>query len=281
MARIVAVHGIAQQFEGEYTLAAAWLPALRSGLSLAGGSLDDDKDFGMAFYGDLFREAGKAVLPPYQPEDIADPWECQLLEAWWEEAARVDENVPSPSDRGKARTPGFVQGALAALSQSKFFGGLAERALIGDLKQVYQYMNDAAKRSQIQARLAARVGPDTRVVVAHSLGSIVAYEVLAAHPEWHVDTLVTLGSPLGIRNLIFDMLRPPPKDGVGAWPGRIAHWVNIADRGDIVALSKKLSSLFGARVVDHPVHNGATAHNVAPYLTAIETGQAIRMGLGG
>ena len=48
----------------------------------------------------------------------------------------------------------------------------------------------------------------TEVIVAHSLGSVVAYEALCAHPEWPVRNLVTLGSPLGIRNLIFDQLVP-------------------------------------------------------------------------
>jgi len=39
----------------------------------------------------------------------------------------------------------------------------------------------------------AAVGPDTEVVVPHSL---------CAHPEWNVRALVMLGSPLGIRNVI-------------------------------------------------------------------------------
>ena len=30
---------------------------------------------------------------------------------------------------------------------------------------------------------------------------------------------VRSGSPLGIRNLIFDRLQPPPDGGRGAWPG--------------------------------------------------------------
>ena len=50
-------------------------------------------------------------------------------------------------------------------------------------------------------------------MVGHSLGSVVAYEALCAHPEWPVRALVTLGSPLGIRNLIFDRLVPAPAAG--------------------------------------------------------------------
>ena len=286
MALIVAVHGIAQQYKGEHLLEAAWLPALRDGLKRAGGTLEDDRAFAMVFYGDIFRESGKVDLPAYEAEDVTDPWECDLLAAWAEEAARVDASVQSPSGPGKGRTPGFVQRALNALSQSKFFTSVSERALIGNLKQVRQYMHDELVRKEIQRRLLACIGADTRIVIGHSLGSVIAYEVLATPPERGnlergIKVLLTLGSPLGIRNLIFDRLSPRPEEGTGAWPGSIEHWINIADGGDIVALNKKLASLFGAKVVDHLIHNGATAHDVSRYLTAIETGRALRRGLEG
>jgi pimeloyl-ACP methyl ester carboxylesterase len=120
---------------------------------------------------------------------------------------------------------------------------------------------------------------DTCLIVAHSLGSVAAYEALCAHPEWPVRALVTLGSPLGIRNLIFDQLQPPPENGMGQWPGRAVMWTNITDSGDIVALQKDLRGRFGDRVENAVVDNGATAHNVKPYLTAKETGLAIARGL--
>jgi hypothetical protein len=281
MALIVAVHGIGQQFEGAPTLKLAWFPALLSGLHLAGGHLQDHEDFRIAFYGDLFRQSGKAVEPAYTAEDIADPLECDLLVAWAEKAAETDSNLQSLSDQGKARTPRLVQRALDILTQSKFFVGISERALIGDLKQVRLYMADQTKRQQIQDRLIACISDDTRIVIGHSLGSVVAYEVIAAHPEWKLEVFVTLGSPLGIHNIIFERLLPRPRGGVGAWPGQIKHWVNIADGGDVVALNKKLASLFGREITDHLIYNGATAHNVLPYLTAKETGQAMLLGLPG
>lgn len=279
MGRIVAIHGIAQQFKGEHSLAAGWLPALRDGLGRAGATLDQDTDLSVVFYGDLFRPAGKAVSPAYSAADVNDDWEKELLLAWWEEAARADLNVQGPELRGKARTPAFVQRALQVLTHSRFFAGLSERALIGNLKQVHEYLHNDLRRAAIQDRVTPRIGADTRVLVGHSLGSVVAYEALAAHPEWPIRTLVTLGSPLGIPNLIFHRLRPAPVDQVGAWPGCIKRWTNIADTGDVVALKKRLATVFGDRVEDHLVNNGATAHDILPYLTAGETGRAIAAGL--
>jgi hypothetical protein len=84
---------------------------------------------------------------------------------------------------------------------------------------------------------------------------------------------------LGIKNLIFDRLRPAPVDGQGAWPGGVRRWVNVADSGDVVALVKDLSPQFGLRVGNVLIHNGVTAHDVRPYLTARETGRVIAAAL--
>jgi pimeloyl-ACP methyl ester carboxylesterase len=123
--------------------------------------------------------------------------------------------------------------------------------------------------------------PDTCVIVAHSLGSVVAYEALCAHPEWPVSIFVTVGSPLGIRNLIFEKLDPAQQSGTGAgvWPAGIKRWVNIADTGDVVALIKELGSRFGPLVADHLVNNGAAAHDATRYLTTRELGDAVSAGL--
>jgi pimeloyl-ACP methyl ester carboxylesterase len=195
--------------------------------------------------------------------------------------------VVTPDARTLARAPRSVQGALRALSGSRFFAALGERALLGDLRQVRDYFRDPEIRRQARQRVSEAVGDDTRVLVGHSLGSVVAYEALAENPGWPVRMLVTLGSPLGIRNLIFDRLHPAPLSAAdagqgprGRWPGPGRAWVNVADQGDVVALVKDLRGVFGPEVDAWVVDNGATAHNARPYLTAVQTGRAIWTGLG-
>ena len=280
MAKIVGVHGVGHQFKGENTLWAEWLPALKDGLARAGHRLASDEDFMCAFYGNLFRPEGKAVMdPPYDAEDVGDEWERDLLELWWREAARVDPTVRGPEADTKVSVPSVVQRALDALSQSTFFAGLAERALIFDLKQVRRYLREPDVRQAAQASIARAIGRDTRVVIGHSLGSVVAYEALCAHPEWTVSVFVTIGSPLGIRNLIFEELVPKPLNGIGVSPAGIKQWVNIADSGDVVALVKELGPRFGIQVSDHLVDNGAKAHDATRYLTTRELGDAVAVGL--
>jgi hypothetical protein len=276
MSKIVAVHGIGQQYLGEEQLKREWLPALKDGLARAGAKkLSSDDDLFCAFYGDIFRPPGKAGGGSPSLDSEEESWDAELLQGMWAEAARVDESVSSPDAQAKVGTPNLVQRALLALSNSKFFAGLTTKMMALDLKQVRNYLHDPQLRAAIQGCVVRAVTPETRILIGHSLGSIVAYEAACAHPEWTLGVFLTLGSPLGIPNLIFQRLVPKPESGVGAWPRCAARWVNLADGGDIVALQKKLASCFGDRVEDHLIHNGAKAHDATRYLDVRETGEAI------
>lgn len=285
MPLIVAVHGIAQQLKGPEVLRAEWGPALRDGVRKAGVTLHESH-LACAFYGDKFRPPGQmraAAEPNYRVSDLTED-ERELLLLLWREAARTEpERVLAPDAATRASTPGSVQMGLRLLAHSSFFAGLAERALIGALKQVRLYLREAGIRSAARAAVDATVDVDTRVLIGHSLGSVVAYEALhlyGATARWaNVRTLVTLGSPLGIPNLIFDALDPAPENGRGAWPSRIERWSNVSDDGDVVALVKKLGPLFGDAIQDIRIVNGAAAHDVVSYLTAPETGKAVAHGL--
>jgi pimeloyl-ACP methyl ester carboxylesterase len=276
MTRIVLVHGIAQEFKGPRTLLADWYPALSDGLGLAGTQVQQH-EVSVAFYGDLFRPVGHRGIgiPDLDASDVRNDLERELLLLWWEGASRQEPQVAGPDAITRLRTPHLVQRALDALSHSSFFAGLSERLMISSARQVRRYFTEPEVRADVQKRLAQTVNGETEVIVAHSLGSVVAYEALCAHPDWHDLTLITLGSPLAVRNLVFEHLIPEPTAGYARWPAPVKRWTNVADRGDAVALTKALAPSFGDRVSDVVVHNGAKAHDVRPYLTALETGKAI------
>jgi pimeloyl-ACP methyl ester carboxylesterase len=169
---------------------------------------------------------------------------------------------------------------LERLLRCRTFAGVAQRGFIGNLKQVTAFLAQPDVKERVLQRVADEVTPDTRVVIGHSLGSVVVYEYIAQYSPPQVDLLVTLGSPLGIPNLIFDRLTPAPTGGVGVWPGKVAHWVNVADSDDIVALRKQIAPLFPDRygraaVEDHLVDNGDQPHAVNRYLNAQPTGLAL------
>ena len=284
MAKIIAVHGIGQQFSGDAIIHSEWWPALISGLHLAGRDLKDKAELACPFYGHLFRKPGSlATSLSYRPEDVG-PDEAELLHLLWKGAAEFEpQSVPAPDSyvagASLARTPQSIQRALAALSKSKFCVNLLQATLIGDLKQVVLYMNDSDVRERVLEIVVNQIASDTRVVIGHSLGSVVAYEALCRKPE-NVVGFITLGSPLAIQNLIFQKLRPAPNSAkIGAWPGRVKSWTNIADTGDIVALEKKLGNYFGSEVKDILIHNGSDAHQGERYLTTRESGNAVAAAL--
>ncbi|MFI6770582.1 hypothetical protein [Streptomyces sp. NPDC050355] len=288
MPRVVGVHGIGKQLLGEGTLLKEWQPAMADGLRRAGvGDAVSESDVAMAFYGDLFRPAGQYLAvgdPRFTAADVSEGFEQELLLAWWRAAADTDPGVVPPGADTLVATPRSVQAALRALSGSRFFAGLALRSMVFDLKQVHRYLLDAELRTQARTRVIDAIGEDTRVVVAHSLGSVVAYEALCALPGHRVRALVTLGSPLGIPNLIFHRLEPRPVglggSVQGVWPGgQGLVWTNIADEGDVVALVKDLRPAFGEGLRSARVHNGSHAHDATAYLTDELCGRAIAEGL--
>jgi hypothetical protein len=285
MAVIVGIHGIAQQFRGGYQLGDVWFNCIRDGLVAAGhpaaaGSLAPD-DVRVAFFGGLFREPGTmpAGEPPYSAADVQRGLESDLLTVFFE-AAVAQEPALAPPEGAMAPGRAAVQVMLNRLARSKTFTRVAERAFVGNLKQMSAFLTDPEVKQNVLARVRDQINGDTRVMIGHSLGSVVAYEFLCHDRPDSVELLVTLGSPLGIKNVVFDKLTPAPAAGAGAWPGGVAAWVNVADPDDIVALRKDLAPLFpgalqGQAVVDRLVDNGDEPHAIDRYLNTRQTGSAL------
>ena len=89
-------------------------------------------------------------------------------------------------------------------------------------------------RQELRARLlkdlaAAQALGEKLVIVSHSMGTMVAYDVLRNCPECPpVDTLFTLGSPLGIRE-VQDELIAVDADHVDFPAAQLNRWINIYD----------------------------------------------------
>lgn len=82
------------------------------------------------------------------------------------------------------------------------------------------------------------------MLIGHSLGSVIAYDTLwelswQDGVPWRMDTLLTLGSPLGmfyVRRRLHGRL----ERGARRYPTNVRHWVNIASVGDLTALDRHL-----------------------------------------
>lgn len=248
MAKVVMVHGAGNALWGPGSIKAKWFPALADGLHWHGVTLDPD-EVAVAFYGDLFRR---------DPERGYDP--------------------PVDVRRTLATVTQVVQGMDPHVDLDELAKALAEQHLDHLLAQAGAYVQDEGLRREARGRLERAVGPDTAVVVAHSLGTVVAYETLCAHPEWPVTDLVTLGSPLA-GEVVFSLLQPAPSGARGAWPGSLAAWTNVRNDDD-PACRSPFEGRFDGPVVDRAVDNGHRVHDPEPYLNNPVTGLAVATGLG-
>lgn len=152
---------------------------------------------------------------------------------------------------------------------------IARRFLEAFVKDTAAYFFRRGMRSKIKERFIAELpkGGDPITIIAHSQGSIVAYEVLAAMKVTgglQVGQLVTIGSPLGVRELQ-DLLQP---DDLKV-PVVVHAWNNFTDPLDYVALDKGIGNDFWGEpaIVDEMVMNrhtrtldGFNPHSAVGYL---------------
>ncbi|MGI5271014.1 hypothetical protein ACQEUU_17800 [Nonomuraea sp. CA-218870] len=111
--------------------------------------------------------------------------------------------------------------------------------------EVAAYLTDPGRRERVRGVVADTIRRNRpKVVIAHSLGSVVTYETFWAHPDLEADLLITLGSPLGMRGVVFERLLPAPINGRGERPKGVRRWVNIADAHDIAAIPPALAGCF-------------------------------------
>ncbi|MGH8901528.1 MAG: alpha/beta fold hydrolase [Egibacteraceae bacterium] len=154
---------------------------------------------------------------------------------------------------------------------------MAERFVARALTQVTRYLTDEQVRNYALAQVTKLVGSETNVLLGHSLGSVVAYE--AAHRlNRPLPLLITLGSPLGLRTIVYERLQPQPP----SFPPAVSRWVNLAGRDDFIAAAPDLTALFPSTRRAHTrfeggwtVDTGAKPHDAAFYLTKQETGRPV------
>ena len=184
-----------------------------------------------------------------------------------------------------------------AIDKGKDLIGLGEHVdhLLGiafdDLRDYYR---EPDLRNHVRDRLARVLQrhKDKRVcLIAHSMGSIIAYDVLRMLEQCPsaIDHFVTIGSPLGLP-IVTQHVREEFSNTLV--PQQVRQWTNLADPGDKIALDCSLSDDYrptpgGIRVQDDLVHNDyvdragkSDQHNGYGYLRTPELSDIVRGFLG-
>jgi hypothetical protein len=239
--RLLLVHGRAQEDKSSELIEKEWMTALRRGLTNATLQEPAELTIDVPFYGkELKQFVDEYDLPPADSLEtrggsIDDDYAEFLREVAVE--ARDDNKVasadieqemgPDPEIRGPENWR-WVQAVIRVID--RVGPGVSNRSIGVLLRDVFIYVNDGTVRRKINEIVAKKMTSDPTIVVGHSLGSVVAYEVLREHQQTNVPRYITVGSPLGIR-AIRRRLKAPL-----TMPNGVKDWFNARDTRDVVAL---------------------------------------------
>jgi len=158
-----------------------------------------------------------------------------------------------------------------------------------------EYQRPDGARYQVRRELRDRLVNDLRaarevaekiVIVSHSMGTMIAYDVLRNVVDCpQVDTLFTLGSPLGITE-VQDELRAAEVKDVDFPKARLLRWVNVFDPRDPICgadprFANDYTPVDGKEVEDIEESNwGDWRHTITHYLAGVRFRAALAGSLG-
>jgi hypothetical protein len=279
MRQLIMVHGRAQENKDAAELKKEWITAWEKGLAKSGLSLPlSDSDIHFPYYGDTLvqmvggksvDEAARVIVKGPAPT----PAEQEVMREMIAEIA-AHEGVAERDIREQLDVETiekgplnwrWVQGILSTLDRVRPLSS----ALVGLVTaDVAKYLTNPAIQQALNDGVIGAVEPGKEaVVVSHSLGTVVAYNVLmsrpTAFPQVPVPLFVTLGSPLGV-NAVKSRLRPH------TFPTPVRQWYNAMDPDDVVSLYPLTTKYFntGGRIDNYQKVENWTdnQHGIRGYL---------------
>jgi hypothetical protein len=243
---IVGVHGVGNHVPDQLADQVArqrsttWAQHLSAGL----GRPVDTLDVTMAYYAPLLHDGlptSQGITDPDLALNHLDRQTAELVEAWLDAL-----ELPQVTVQGRLTVP-LRQAVAVAAHRFSLNGRMTKLFVAACFPEVARYLAgiDAPARIAAREHVAATIRDHgARIVIAHSLGTVVTYEALHAHPDLQLDLLITLGSPLALPHGVFHRLQPGPDGQIGRRPSNLAQWVNISDRGDPVAILRPFKRFF-------------------------------------
>ncbi|TWV53555.1 hypothetical protein FRZ03_09705 [Streptomyces misionensis] len=276
MSHIVAVHGVGNHTPGyspEKIAAdrgAVWAGQLAAGLGAEPAAVD----LTFAYYAHQLRTGTPTAQGGADSAlDHLGPDETRAIAQWVDALA-----LPQATAQGRLAVP--LRAAVDLVARRFSLDGRLTRLFVATFfREVTTYLSgpDAPVRTAAREQVASVIRAHRpSVVIAHSLGTVVTYEALHAHPDLQIDLLLTLGSPLALPHAVFHQLQPTPRDSQGIRPPGVGRWVNIADHGDPIAVLRPLKAYFPGIDLDLTESTGLfRLHGAAGYLGSAATAAAV------
>lgn len=274
MARIVGVHGIRQSRTSKLRLTAEWGKAINRGLAAVKRPGMSTGDLELPHWTGLLARGADRLGPeddPFAPTVPLSEEEAEFVAGALEEV--VHQEDLERVEELELQTLGLPRLWPAHLTRlvmayDRRFPRGGGKLFVSAMREVRFYLYEPELAARVRALVAEAFGENTSVVVGHSLGSVIVYDLLRRGqiPPDRVSgvrTLVTCGSPLAI---------PSVRRGLGLTdgeplklPGDI-EWVNVFDPGDFITGGRGLKGT-SPGITDEKVHNGVVdPHKALTYL---------------
>ena len=253
--RIVVTHGRDQTFQIPATMARAWEDALRDGLQAVQYPHAADVAVDFAFYGDIWRPDRQELAAAGDERGGGDRGT---------ERGEIDL-TPTLKERPSALTLSVAEEMLPPAAKAdeerldwnrlaQVISGLDDVLHVGRplltwfLKDLDEYFRDQTIRDRVLAAVRDKVkevaaGGEPVLLLAHSMGTIVGYDLLATDGAGALDVeaFVTFGSPLGMASLRerVAVLHPGTP-----YPAGLGAWTNVYNEKDFATVVRELADIY-------------------------------------
>lgn len=311
MPHVTFIHGLANKPEAD-TLHRIWTRSLAKG----SGGLDLNDEgvtTSMVYWADVLYAGPDTNVADYEsteervPEALDGGGDAEIPVGTTDEerrfiaASRAEMTSMGDAEIEAAALRGDAAAGTTKLERVPLPWFIKKKIMAARIRDAYLYLFDKEHsprpgttfkvRPEIRGRfmraLAAAPAAGPHVVVSHSMGTMIAYDCLKRVAECpRMDSLMTLGSPLGVDE-VQDCYKPEWSRDHG-YPDQkiVSRWVNVFDRLDVVCgADPTLANDFrlggAARITDIGVTNdGAWRHSIAKYFARHEVRAALRDLLG-
>jgi hypothetical protein len=254
--QLVLIHGRSQEHRDSVALKAEWLDALAEGLAKSNLTLPiGEQEVRFPFYGDTLYDmvdghttdtATSVIVRGENADDDEGRFTQSMLEEIRQTVGITETQIAAVAGQDVVQKGPlnweWLHAILKAIDQFVPHGSGASISLF--THDVYQYLKNSNIRETIEVGLSGALAPGVEcVVVSHSLGTVVAYNLLRREGHlrgWKVPLFVTLGSPLAVGAIRKTLKSFAPI----RCPECVSCWFNALDERDLVALYPLTTAAF-------------------------------------
>lgn len=289
---LVLIHGRAQEGKKTEAIVEQWLGGLKESFQTAGLAFPSFGDIRLPYYGDMLAEltydrpatTANVAHRGLEPDEAFDPFVAEFVKQMarrdgLSEQEVVDVLVAEGLTTAERGPKEWAWVHMLARHLEARHPWLRDRVLQRIVADVKAYIDRPDVRDAVHGIVEPAIGNQPCIVIAHSLGTVVAYWVLAKllRDTACVPLFITAGSPLGLQSIKTGIV-PPPRN----FPEGVEKWINLTDKRDIVALTETLDEQTFLANIENitDLHNGDDPHSIARYLADARVAKAIHSAMG-